>query len=314
MELNLKLIGKLANLLQVDASVLQKAMTDINIDTGLPEKIFSQNEVDILVDNVQKEKYETGKTAGIEMTLKDLKKQYSEDYGLELDGVKNYKELISKLNDFKTEKLRAEIETIKKKSGVESNSQIEALESKIKKGITENEDLRKVIKDINLKFEDEKVQLKNNFNAERGNNRLNRQFAGLSFRVPKTIENLGDEEIVKYLKTQNNNAIDLFKTKYTVDYNDEGKEVIINKLTNEVLKDELQNVEKLENLIIPFAKNQYLNIADEKTAGRDSKNNGMKVSFVGMTRNDFFQYIDKKGIKKFTKEFDAAYDEFSKAK
>jgi hypothetical protein len=314
MDLNEKLVEKVATLLKIDASNLKEALQDVSKELELPEKVYTQPEVDILSDNIQKEKYESGKTAGIEMTLKGLKKEYTEELGVELDDVKDYKGLISKLNDFKTEKLKIEIENIKKDSGVESNAQIEALTLKLEKFETEKAALQKEIKDRELTYTNKEHQMKKDFNREKGDNALIRELSGLKYNIPKTIENLGEEKISDYLKTEQLKTLTLFKSQFTIDYDDEGKQIVLDNITGEPIKTDLQEFEKLENLIMPFAKKNYINIQSEEKAGRNTqKGKGMKLSLKGMTRDEFFAYAEKEGLKQNTDDFDTAYSEFTKA-
>ena len=314
MELNKITVDKLAGLLKIDASNLAEALTKTNVPIELPEKIYTQSDVDILSENIQKEKYESGKVAGKEMTLKDLKKQYSTKLGIELDGIKDYSSLYEKIVSFKTEKLNLELVALKENSSKETSLQLEAMELKIDKFKQEKEALQSQITDNELIHQNKKLDLQKRFNGEKGNNSLLQQFSGLRCFIPKQIENLGEEEIEKYIKTQKNNAIDLFKISHKIDYDEEGKEVVIDKETNEPLKDDLQNYQSLSNLIMPFVKKNYLNIqTDEKKVGRDGKDLGRKISYSGMNEDEFFKTMKEKNIPQNTNEFDTAYSEFRKS-
>ena len=315
MELNQITVDKLAGLLKIDAKNLAEALTKADVLIELPEKIFTQSDIDILSENIQQEKYEIGKAAGKEMTLKELKKQYSAELGIELDGIKDYPSLYEKIVSFKTEKLNLELVALKENSGKETSSQLEAMVLKIDKFKQEKEVLQSQIKDNELIHQNAKLDLQKRFNGEKGNNSLLQQFSGLQFSIPKQIKNLGEEEIEKYIRTQKNNAINLFKTSYKIDYDDEGKEMVINNVTNETLKDDLQNPQKLADLIMPFAKQNYLNIqTDEKKVGRDGKIIGRKLSYAGMNEDEFFKTMKDKNIQQNTNDFDTAYSEFRKSK
>jgi uncharacterized protein YsxB (DUF464 family) len=311
MELNQKVIESVAGLLKIEASNLAEALTNAEKVVELPEKVYLQPDVDVLVENVQKEKYENGKIAGVEMTLKDLKKKYGEE--VDLEGTKDFDTLLTKLIGYNTEKLQIEIADLKDKEGQEVNTQVENLEMKLEKEKQKIEALQSQIKEKELTFENSKLEMKKAFNQEKANNSLLQNFSGLQFTIPKHIEALGDDEVEKYNKTQKLNAINLFKSRYSVDYDDEGNEIVIDKMNNEALKDDLQNYQKLSALIMPFAKNNYLNIHTEETPKGRKPGSGRKTSFIGMSKEALYAYAKENGIRENSNEFDVLYKEFKDA-
>jgi hypothetical protein len=315
MELNQKLVDKLAGLLKIDASNLAEGLKDVNVEIELPSEVLTQEQVETLVNNIQKEKYESGKTAGKEMTLKALKQKYSEDYGIELDGIKDYDEFINKLIDFKTEKINLDYQALKEESGKEVNSQIEAFKLKLEKSATEKEAFQNHIKDLEVKFENEMLNQKKKFDRQRGDTELVKHFTRFNYKVPKEVQNLGEESIEKYLQTKRLNDLALFKTKVDIDFDEEDKIYLKDKSSGEILKTKLHEYVSLEDRITSFAKENYLNIEqEEQIAGRGSaKKKGVKIQFDGMTKEAFDNYCSKNNISPNTNEMDAAYSEWMKA-
>ena len=107
-------IDKLAGMLTIDAEVLAKAITDEKeVDITIPDlKFFKNEDLELLLDNRGKERYEAGKTAEREMLFKDL----SKEAGLETikdknDFIKAYKGKILEEAKIEPEKKVKELET-----------------------------------------------------------------------------------------------------------------------------------------------------------------------------------------------------------
>ena len=305
-----KLIEQLSTVLNVDAEILQNAYTgDKPVEL---QEYLRLDEVETLKSNLQKTKYEEGKVAGIEMTLKELKRKYNEAYSIETEGIKSFDVLFDKVLDKVNSDHKAKIKEITSQLDSGSQEKIQSYENKL---IDKDKEKKKLQEEIErLKSEaDEKVrEINEKYKSEKVNTLISTAFQSLQFDVPKHIENLGVEEVNKFIHRQKINAINLFKLDYTVDFDESGQPFIMK--GKEPVKDKLQNNEKLENIVMPFCRENFIGLT-ENLNGRAQRSGAANISMnlKGLSLEQLDEIAKEKGIKQFTKEYDTLYAEYSKS-
>ena len=237
---------------------------------------YSEDEITVLknnnqteLDKVQKAKYEEGKTAGFEMSLKDTKKTFGEKYGIDTDGLKDYNSLLTKTMESELAKVKqgltgeaSEIEGRYKTQLVERDESIVALQNSIKEneGIYAQNVAKKdeVIKTIYADME------------------INSFLANTQRDVPDLIKKQGEEATNKFLNLENEKAKILLKNLIKIDYTEDGKAFAVDLKTGDVLKDKLQNPEKLSVILADISK-QY-NLIPQSNKNKKGTLNGDKIN------------------------------------
>lgn len=136
-------IKKIAGIIKADPKVLEEAIkSEKETPVDIPElSVFTADELKTRDGNIEKTHYDNGRTAGVEMLIKDLKAKY----GVELEG----KDPEKFMNAFKSKiendaKIQPD-EKVKELSGT-----VTKLQDNIKTLQSEKEDLSKQLKNIGL--------------------------------------------------------------------------------------------------------------------------------------------------------------------
>jgi len=262
-------------------------------------QVFPENDFNILKTNIEKTKYEEGKNVGFEMSLKDQKRKVKENFGIETDGIKDFDTLLSKVLETKIEAVKNEYSGKVSKKDEEYLKQIEELGKS--KTILQSE-----IQTITQKFEAEKSDILNKFRQQTADNELLKIINSVPLQVPQHIEKQGTESVSNYLKSEKKKLEVLFKSNYQIEIQDNK---IVLKKDGSILTDKLQNPAKIEEIILPFAKDNYFSIEtpDEKTK---RPNVSKTISAIGGSLEDFQNAMSEKGIKQGSNEYVTLYREW----
>lgn len=292
MELNDKNLEVLSAGLKMTKEDLTKALLE-NVDLDLSNKvIYEKDDYDKLIKNLSNQEYHKGKEAGTEMPLKDAKKFASETFGIETEGIKDYNSLLDLVVKERERKLK---ETLK--DGANKNSE---------KYLSEKAEFEKTITGLRDKLQESQSEYEKKLSDQKSeneryaiNNDLIKYVKSLPLDVPKSVLNEGKEAEMKFLNKQHNNLLTLLRNKFTFELS-EGK--LIFKNDNGIVKNDLLEPEKPENIILDFAKSNYINIKDNKFINRsDSKKYGNV--FPGMSIEQFNTLMKDKGIRPHSQEY-----------
>ena len=309
MDINQNVIKTLAGTLQVDEGKLTEVLTNPEASPealGIPEGQFFTNEQKAQFEqNVQKSGYEKGKVAGTEMLFKDIKSKYAD---IEADDVPT---LISKLQEVNEAKKLQEIEALKKELGTGTDERLEALKSQLGERDNSFKALQERYEGEKQKHQNELNSMKRDFMMQGANSEIMRAVGTLQFNVPAEIEKAGDEAIQNFISKKRQNAYNLFKAQYSVDFTEDGKPMF--KQGDKIVKDNYENILPVEKFINDFAKENYLEVKRDASPGRGS---GNSRSLTGLkackTRDDFYAYMEKQGISLNTDEGTKMYIEWKK--
>ncbi len=312
--MNTKVIESMAAQLHINAEDLTNAISsdsdelDFN-SLGSPIKYYmTEEQKEQLEKNVQQGGYEKGKTAGLSMSLTDLKKSLEIENG----EIKTHEELIGHLQTTHNAHLEQQIEEIKKTMGGDVDAQIKLLANEKEDLIGKTSALQKTIDNINKEHSNTIESLKLSYANKDVETQIIKAVSTLNFNVPKAIELKGDEEIQKYLNVKRSNALNLFKATYNWDYTTEGA-AIYKDISGKQIKDDYENPLHVDKIILPFAKANYLDVVTEDRRGRGSTDspvyNGVKSI---KTREDFLKYLKDNNIKANTDEADRVFAEAKK--
>lgn len=280
MEINQKSVDVLATTLKVDAKLLSEQLTiagEPKISELLSDKeVFLKSELEVLVKNTQKDGYEKGKLAGVEMDLK----AYKEETGLKgLEGLKTHKDVVNYIVESKTKGLNTD--------------------EAVKQYKTENEGLRKNYTDLELRLKEAQTtfdQYKNNATVT---SKIDYAINGLVIDADEAMVN-GQKEALKdqWLKHFSIKLID-------------GKEYVVNS-AGEKLVDRLQNPISVADSLKDFAP-KYVKIKVDSQGGRggqSSQNTKLSGDLSNIkTKEDFEKYLKQKDISPLSSEAMALYKE-----
>lgn len=253
-------------------------------------KHFDEVSFNIMHDNLTKqgltpEKYAEAKKAGEEMAIKELKRLNGYEFeGKTAEAFHDY--LKTKLVSDKTATIDEKVK--------EKERDIEQLRKQL-------EDKAKEIDSIASKRKEDKI----NWN-------IDNHFNSLQIEIPAHLKDA--EQIEAYRKTQIEKEKIYFKSQYKFDVDENGN-IIPMKLNGDIIKTDILEPVKIDNLVKEYASKSFMNIA-QKREGRGGTdqfpgNNGLS----DIKDNDsLIAYAESKGVKKNTKEFDALYIEFQKNK
>jgi hypothetical protein len=262
-------------------------------------QVFPENDFNILKTNIEKSKYEEGKNVGFEMTLKEQKRKVKENFGIETDGIKDFDTLLSKVLETKIEAVKNEYSGKVSKKDEEYLKQIEELGKS--KTILQSE-----IQTITQKFEAEKSEILNKFKQQTADNELLKIINSVPLQVPQHIEKQGTEAVSNYLKSEKKKLEVLFKSNYQIEIED--NKIVLKKDGN-LVTDKLQNPAKIEEIILPFAKDNYFSIETMDEKGK-RPNVSKTISAIGGTLEDFQNAMSEKGIKQGSNEYGTLYREW----
>lgn len=280
MEINNKTVEVLANTLKIDAAVLSEQLTvagEPKVSELLSDKeVFLKSELDVLLKNTQKDGYEKGKIAGVEMDLK----AYKEETGLKgLEGLKSHKDVVNYI--------------------IESKTKTGNVDEVVKQYKTENEGLRKNYTDLEMKLQEAQQTFEQYKINAVVTNKIESAINGLVIDADSTLVN-GQKEALKdqWLKNFSIKVID-------------GKEYVVNS-TGEKLVDRLQNPISVSDSLKDFAP-KYVKLKTEAQGGRgaqSSQNNKLSGDLGGIkTKGEFEAYLKSKDISPLSNEAMALYKE-----
>jgi len=248
-------------------------------------KVYEPHEFEVLKTNIEKESYKSGKTAGFEIAIKEAKRKTKDELGIETDGIKSVEELI-------------EIRENHSKSSL-----TKSISEKEKEWQNDKTKLQTLIEQHKKEIETIKYEKETEFKNYRVNQILGEAIGSLNYEIPKYVREGGDEAIKDYISIERQKALLLFKSNYNIDFDETGNPYI--KQGENVLKDELQNPIKINDLIIPFAKKYHLPLSLEKMQGRANEVNSKEnKSFKNLDVSDFEQKMANEGISRGTNKYD----------
>ena len=253
-------------------------------------KHFDEVSYNVMIDNYQKQgltadKYEEAKRVGIEMDIKAIKR----DKGYEFEGKTS-----QALHDFLVHKLNSD--------------KTATIDERIKE---KDADIKKIIKQLEEERKD-KEAIANLRKQDKINWTVDNHFNSIQIEIPQHIKDA--EQMENYRKTQIEKEKIFFKSQYKFDVDEIGN-VIPKNLNGDVIKNDLLEPIKIDNLVKDYASKSFMQIA-QKVQGRGGKdefpsNNGLSnVKDI----DSLIEFAAKKGIKKNTTEFDALHIEFMKNK
>lgn len=312
MELNESVLNAIASSVKMQSEDLKSALTNPDAKFEMPElKVFKSDELETLESNIQKQGYEKGKTAGEEMFLKDMKQTLSDELNIDTKGIKDWKELLSKVTDVKSSELKTKISDLENERTEGSKLLQEKYELQVKSLSDEKSALQNMINEIKTDFNNQLLQKTNEVKNFKSKHELNRLLDNFNWNVPADVKKHGDEAISNYLAVEKQKSELLFQSLHKLDYNEEGK-LIVYDSKGEIIKDELQNPEKLVNVLNKFAKQYNFNLkSDTNQRAKGSKQ--YQKDFAGMSLNDFESQMQNLGIHKGSNEFIKRLADYKKA-
>ena len=313
MELNEKNLGTLAASINMPVEDLTKALTTAESSLNFEGYQFlSKDDLEQYENNI-KDGLLKGETKWIEhnRTLRELKRQYNEKYGIETDGIKDFDELFNKTLEVSNGKYEIEKEELKKQISGEQNTLLENLEMKIKTVEGEKEKLQLYIKEKELEFNNNLTKKDEAVKSYKANHVISRKIGSLVLDVPAHIEKQGDEAISNYLNMERNKAEILFKSNFNIDFDEKDTPFVIDKTTNEPVKTKMQALESIDVVVNNFAKSYNLNVKSEDPKERTSAKK-MTNNLIGMTMQEFDEYAKSKGLKTHSAEYGELYKTFKK--
>lgn len=270
---------------------LQEMITSTEQLEVTPKKTVHFDEVSYqqLRDNLTKslppEYYKEAKEAGEEIAVKEIKRAMN----YEFEG-----KTVKALNDFYQKQI--ELKTKTDISEIEKHYKIELDEHK---KLIETE-----------RKEKENIILKNK--KDKQNYDIDLQFSLINIDAPPSLKD--ENEILKFKKNEIEKNKTYFKSLYPSDTDENGNTILKDSLTGQILKDETLNPVKLENKVKEFAAQNFISYSQQGTKGRGGKDEypGNNLLSGIKSLDSLFEYAEKQGVKKGTKEFDALYAEFNK--
>ncbi|MDD4515649.1 hypothetical protein [Massilibacteroides sp.] len=301
MELNNKNLEVLSAELKMDKEALINAIIKADApELKLPERVvYEKSEFDTYIKNLTNQEYHKGKTAGDEMSLKEVKKFASDKYGIVTEGIKTHAEVIELIEKKKSEEYKSAFEG-------EKDSKVKELLSKVDERAKEVELLQKRLLDTETDYKSQlsakEMEVKNQI--------ISKEIASiqLPFDIPKNL--ISNEEKTKYVQTENIKFLTLLKSMYDFDTLDGS---IVIKQNGEVLKDKFLNPVKYNaEFAIDFAKKMNINIQSNGTIQRPD---GTRITnnFTGSTKEQFNEIMKEKGIVVGSNDYVKYYSEWLKS-
>ena len=272
-ELNQKTVEVLASTLKVDAAKLSEQLltdqTDVtkmetkigDVLTGLT--IMPKADFTTLVENTGKQKYNEGKIAEAEMSLKEQRKKFELP-----DSVNSWDALITSV-----------VEAANKKSGTPADERVKAFEA-------EKLQLQGIIKTKETELAKALGEVENVKNGFTINNQIDRAIMEINIDADATKIN-GQREILATI----------FKQKHEIKIED-GKQVVYR--DGKKLLDGVLNPVSVQDALREFAP-AYVNVkADTKGRGDQSSDTQLSGDLANIKdRKSFEAYMEKKGITNF---------------
>ena len=300
MELNEKNLTAIAALVKVDVEKLKTALTTADgiFETDV-KHFFTDNERKTLLDNTQKDGYNTGKKAGEEMQFKTFRDKYKDDFKIEVENITDFEKLFDVAFEVKGEKQKLEIESLKEKLTGDTKNISEKYEAQLKNASSEKSALQTAIEQLKIESANAISSLTSKYKDEKSQSIFISNLNNVPFVVPANVERLGADATKKYLQVEKEKFKTFFLSQHTLKFDENNKLTVLK--DGEILKDNLQEPVKLTDLLIPFARKFQFQL--EKDAGTKNRSQGNKnVEFTGMSEVDFRKNFDlrtNEGIKKF---------------
>ena len=266
------MLEELANSLGVDLAKIKSFFDNKNV-----KYFWTEADKETLQREVDKTAYERGKLAGEEMPYKNHKRSYLDKTGIiaeafKSEDVKTWDTLLEKINTMYSSELEKAIEDVKKDYGENADQRIGELKNKLNSALELSaKEKENLINTLKTKEADYQKQLKEKDSlifSERKGNILNKAFDSLDFVVPVEIKQQGNDAVIGYKKTLKNNSIDIFNSRYELDFDEKGQPKFINKQTGETIVNELQQPKDINVLIKEFAESNYLPVKANREGGR----------------------------------------------
>jgi len=261
---------------------------------------FTDEELASYIANIQKEKYESGKIAGVEMQVKQLKKEY----GIDEDGIKDFKTFAEKLLQVKTSTLQTELESTK-----------QSLNGETQKLVTDYESKFKALQDTLTTREKELMTI-----AEQKENELKKYKVettlipalDLAYEVPQAIATQGDEAVNNFLQVEKQKTLLLFKSLHQIDFDATGQ-IIVKDSNGDVIKDRLQNPEKLQNVVKEFTKKYHIATKSDTNGTKYTGTKAGAINYARMSLEQFNEAITSQGVSKSSNEYIKLYADWKKS-
>ncbi len=251
---------------------------------------LTQSEFDQLTANSQKNGYEDGKKAGVEMQLKELKRAFSEK-GIETDGIKDFATLYAKVLDHDTTQYRSQLDGTTQEIETKYQTLIEQEKAdKLK--------LQKLLEETELSYKEKLENKASEITKYRAEQDVTRTIDAWQRNIPEHIKSQGEDAITNFIKVENDKDRILFNSLYSVNYTDENIQVVTDKRTNEIIKDKLQRPESLDNILNSFAKSYNLNFREVKPGQREVNGDVQTKNYTSLSIDKFNELMTQKGIKR----------------
>lgn len=305
MALSEKAVQELASLLKIKHEALISAIkSEDNIEfesLGVPVKYsYTEDERGELLRNADKESYNKGKTAGIEMNFKEIKKEKFPESEAG-DFIELFKEI--ELNEKNIRNKLLEDQKLDLTGNVDERI---AEERRLKEeAVQKSQALQGIIKSKEEAFENERNTWKHNSRNQKVDTDIMNAFSSLEFDIPEHIEMKGDEEVQKFISTERMKAKILFDATYKREY-DDNDNVIYVKNGEKVIDETTLSPRSINDIAVPFAKEINLSLRKEETFGRGAGDSKIHTSGIrkGMTDEQALEYTKSKNIKEGTAQFD----------
>jgi hypothetical protein len=271
--------------------------------TGLQEMILSTESIEItpkktkhfdeisynqLVQNLQSslspDLYSEAKQAGEEIAVKEIKR--ANNYEFEGKSVKALNEYLNKQIELK------------------SKTDISEIEKQYKADI---EKLQKTIESERS----EKEKISHQRKIDKINWIVDNHFSAIQVDIPANLKE--PEQVNQFRKNEIEKNKIYFKSQYQFDVDESGN-VLIKDLTGNLIKDELLNPVKIDNVVKDFAAKNFIQYGQQVIKGRGGKDEFPSNNNLSTIKDieQLKEYAAKQGVKPNTKEFDALYIEFNK--
>ena len=285
----------LAGKLQIKAEKLDEVLTsetEQGLETlGIPvNHFFTDEQKTEFGSNLQKKGYEAGKTAGVEMQFKEIKKNYED---IEANDMST---LLSKINGVYDTRLQSELEKQKNELGTGTDDRIELLKKEKEEISNKFLALQGTFDGTMEKHKNEISSLNNQFLMKGAESEIMAAVSSLQFEIPSDIEKQGETKIQEYLHVKRSNAFNLFKSQYSVAFTEDGKAVY--KQGDNIIKDTYENALPVSKFINDFAKTNYLSLKKESQRGRAGESSTGLASGLKACKNreECNAFIESKGI------------------
>lgn len=267
---------------------------------------FTDAELQALLENNQKEKYEIGKKSGIEMTLKSLKQNYSKKLNTDLNSISDFDSLIETVANTKLSGLQNEFENLKSQLSTEQKTLLEKYEA-------EKKSLQNLLTEKETELTNKLTEREQEILTIKKDMLLQREIDSLQIDVPQNIVAQGEEAVSKYLALEKQKAFILLNNLLKINFNS-NNEIEVADLNNQIYKDRLQNPKKLNEVVKQLATDYNLITKQQAVATKLAGSKGVNALYSNMTEEQFKQKMIEEGINPRSNEYAKRFGDFKQNK